>query len=220
MGQQNELSPKSKKIVVIVIIVFILLSVVFFFFIDYTIDKEFEADKNNTFTLPVSVKKLIEIKEANNLKRAEPENSPVNFKKYIYLTYGYISSDSEKFDYSCDTKMNEKLNTIQNISASDVDGIILNDIHIETVGYYEKDDLISNIMSAINGKESKTNTGKEAMKICCILTYVSVPEGVVLQRDSIWGGEPPRRISDTTSAGVGEKPDDSKIINSIKNRIK
>lgn len=216
---QQQVSSKSKKGFIGLFVFIILLGVGLFFYESYSIDKKIEADDNNTSALPQSIKALISADNRKDWKEIEPENVPVNFKKYIYLKSGYTSLGDEKFYYWCDTEMNKKLGTLQNISDSGVDGLVLSDIHIETVGYYEKSDVLSALMSTISGDDSQKETGKKAMQVCNILTYVSIPEGTVLRRDSLWGEKPPQRIK-TSDNGVGKAPDDSDVISSIKEVIR
>ena len=137
------------------------------------------------------------------------------------MTNGYAESEGEKLSYHYEVIVNKKLKTDKYAAASDIDGIILHDIHFETVAYYVKDDIIGEITSFISGKEEKLKeeSHKRASKICRILTYVSVPDGVVLKRDSVWGGEPPAKIKWTENGGTGSYPSDKEIADLIEKTI-
>ncbi len=219
----NNTSQQNTRNIIIIIVVFLIVSVGFFFYIGNSIDEEIQANKDNTLALPQSVKRVITNRDIDKIEEQVSTNQTVNFNKYVYLREGTNTSESgEKFYYEFDTQMNEKLNTLQNVSVSDIDGIILYRLHTETIGYYETDDMLSNIVSTIGGgeKDKENTSSKKAMKLCVILSYVSVPDGIVLKADSIWGTEPPSRIKNTDNAGIGSLPDDDEIIKTIHNTIK
>lgn len=224
MSQQTTLSPKANRNYIIGFVIFIALFIISFYIAMNHIEKKQAEDDKNTAALPSIVKKIISIPPAYKLREVEATNMPVTFKKYLYLNHHSTpTATNESLGYSFHTDMNEELNTMQNLLASDIDGLVLDDSHSEIVGYYENDDIISIVSNAVSGEDNKkkeNKASKGAYKLCRVLTYVSVPDGTVLQRDSIWGGDPPRRIKRTQSTAMGDFPDDSEVIRMIKSRIK
>ncbi len=212
------MTSKAKIGILIGCTVFAIFTVGIYLFISHGIKKYQEDSKNNTAIVSQQIKDLITPNNATKLKHKEPENKPVNFNKYLYFTSGTIV---DGLYYHIETDVNERLKTIDYLSAPDIDGIILHDIHFKVVGYYEEDDIISDIASALSGKEKKMKPEnyKKASKICRVLTYISIPEGNVLKRDSIWGGEPPQRISASENSGTGSYPSDKEIVEIIKFRL-
>ena len=215
------MSSKPKSVIIIALVLFVLFSAGVFFFISDAISKSVEQNNQNTASLSPQVRSIISTKNAAALHGQQPTNEPIRFKKYVYLSEGYTMLGDESLNFYFDTQLNDKLGTTELASATDIDGIVLNDFHREDVGYYEKDDVLTNIISAISDEESQPerNAYKKAMKVCYVLTFVSVPDGTVLRRDSLWGGEPPRRLKQTDSMGIGSHPSHEEIINLIKSRI-
>lgn len=217
MEQQKK---KNLRIIAFILILLVA-SVGLFIYMNAKLDAQIEADNNNTLSLSSSVKNLITDDRAGQLKETPIEvQLPVNFEKYIYLSYGNTGDGEVNYAYVVNSDVNEELNTLDNISATDLDGVILNDIHLELKGYYAEDDAIGNLVSAITNQEKEEKaTGTKAYKICRILTYISLPDETIVRRDSIWGSEPPRRIKRGES-GMGSWPDDDEIVKAIKNTIK
>lgn len=216
---QEKLSSKAKKAIIGVFVFIFLFTVVLFVYIDKAIDQRIEADQNNTFSLSEPVKNLIRTGNTKDWESIPAVNKPVAFRKYIYLQSGYTSSGNENLTYWCDTEMNKDLGTLSNIPESDVDGLVLSNFCFDTVGYY-KVGAVLDLIPRLSSDDDKVSTRKKAIKICKVLTYVSVPEGIVLKRDSVWGKEPPRRINATDNAGMGAQPDNDDIVASIKKTIK
>lgn len=212
-----EKKTKKNLTIVLVFTAFIVASVIAFIYVDNMLDEQIAADENATKSLPQSVKEIINDRNASRLLTSEETGDPVTFRKYVFLSYGYIQDTDANYSYRVDAEMNNSLGTTANLSDSGVDGIILYDVIFETVGYYSNNDVVGELISFLKNEENVSEpTGKKAQRICSVLSYVSVPDGVVLKRDTICGGDPPSRIKKTDDQGLGSAPDNSEIIKSIK----
>lgn len=195
----------NKKIILIIIIFGALIggtAVLFIMMRNFT--EGIAADNKTTTTLPENVLRLIR----NGNDRVELTDAigdgTVDFKKYLFLKYHpFIGEDGKTgYSYRYDSGINKDLKTNEYISASDLDGVILTDIHNENVGHYGN------------------NENTYAAQMAYILNYVKFPENTIIRRDTIWGSEPPSSVRRGQSGAVGNYPKDSDVIETIEKALK
>ena len=195
----------NKKIILVVIVFAALIGGTAVLFIMMRNFKEgIVADNKTTTTLPDNVMKLIK-NGSDQIKPTEAISyESANFKKYLFLKYHpFLGEDGKTgYSYRYDSGINKDLHTDKYITASDLDGVILTDIHNENIGHYGN------------------NENTYAAQMAYILKYVKFPENTIIRRDTIWGSEPPSSVKRGQSGAVGNYPKDSEVIEAITKAIK
>lgn len=215
---RKQLSPKGQKRFLIgFFIVVILLTVVFFLAIR-NLDAKTEQNEEITRGLPARVTDVFNSKVRGVMPADIGEFvEKVPFRRYLYFSYKpmYDSRDGFGFTHTYDSKMNSQLGTDQNINAEDIDGIVFVDMGLKTVGHYTTDEAMSELQEKIF---SVNPAVQHASMPYYAVNYMTVPDYVVIRRDTIWGGEPPKRIK-KGEAGMGKFPKESQIADLIRATI-
>jgi len=212
---QQEMTPQAKKRFLIIFGSFTVIMTIAFFIAMHALDSNIEERAELTAALPENVTKLFDSrhKEVQPTFADEFTNN-VNFKSYLFFSHKISTiNDDVFFARSYDKSINKKLGTDLYYGKEDLDGIVYASSGVETVGYYYDNGLFS------NPDRSKPNN-KRASQIYVTLSYVTLPDFVIIRQDTIWGKKPPSTIRSTDSGGVGKGVKDKEIIAAIKAIIK
>lgn len=221
----------SKKVLLIAVGTAMLVCIIFgaglFFFIGRSIDTMVAEEEEGMRALSPQIRSIIK-GEHDKLLMQQAQNKPVHFKKYIYFSSGYKTVDGESYAFHYDSDINNSLKTSRYAAASDLDGLIFEHYYREVVGYYEDGDVVGDIISVFSDKEQDERNKKynpedniyekKAERVSRVLTYVSVPDLIVLKRDTVWGDDPPQRKKSSES-GMGSIPTNGDIVKQIRKTI-
>lgn len=215
---QSGMTKKGKAIFLTAFSIITVISFAIIFLISNKIEEDLKEEVETTLSLSPAILNIIRAENSQNLKNKTAMPKAVKFRKYLYLKNSPLSDKLSNCNYThCyEKEINEKLNTHINVG-NDIDGLILQDIGFMTTGYYETD----NTFGRITEKEDAhfhQKSARPANRVYAILTYVNVPDGIVLHRDTVWGGDPPETIKNSDS-GTGPFPEDEEIIHQIRNTI-
>jgi hypothetical protein len=184
----------KKQLIISFTVAALFITLIFGFWVYYKINS-FKENEEKTTKLSQKIKNLFE--NRNDITDYPYQQTNTNWKKN-YLVLENFHTNNLNVAYNKD--WNEKMQTEQNFPGNNIKGLVILENYNVDFGKYE-------------------NSHKTATQQNYILNYFEIKSKTIVAKDTIYGEEPPQSIG-ASGAGIGNLPEDEKVIEAINKRIK
>jgi len=184
----------KKQFIISITLAALFITLIFGFWAYYKINS-FKENEEKTTKLSQKIKNLFE--NRNDITDYPYQQTNRNWKKN-YLVLENFYTNNLNVAYSED--WTEKMQTEQNFPGDNVKGLVILEFYNVEFGKYE-------------------NSNKSGIQQNYIINYFDMDSQTVIAKDTIYGEEPPKSIG-ASGSGMGNFPEDEKVVKAINKRIK